>query len=316
MFTDIIKRVSPEKAVNFVLGHEQLPGIDVRTMKLLLTSYPKNETDNDSFYNKLRYETDENGKLVLDNSNKPILRKNQLLTEEQFEELRTQGSDFRKNIFSILGGENTETALTISKLFLEHINYRLNNLPNDNSEDYYEDEPMEDYQQDQENPDYNEPFDFDDGTDDAYYRSVNSVDYGENDVFKITKKQIRNVLRYVAGFLIPKNESVSNLNIGHSDLKHSRNTILPMVKEQKIIGLILGINQGIKTGEWEFYSRLKQVQNYVNGMFSVEEHEANGYFDIQEFLTNSAYQKQWIDLMNSKTYRTNPLKLVRNTPHF
>ena len=316
MFTDIIKRVSPEKAVNFVLGHEQLPGIDVRTMKLLLTSYPKNETDNDSFYNKLRYETDENGKLVLDNSNKPILRKNQLLTEEQFEELRTQGSDFRKNIFSILGGENTETALTISKLFLEHINYRLNNLPNDNSEDYYEDEPMEDYQQDQENPDYNEPFDFDDGTDDAYYRSVNSVDYGENDMFKITKKQIRNVLRYVTGFLIPKNELVSNLNIGHSDLKHYRNEILPMVKEQKIIGLILGINQGIKTGEWEFYSRLKQVQNYVNGMFSIEKHEAIGYFDIQEFLTNAAYQKQWIDLMDSKTYRTNPLKLVRNTPHF
>jgi hypothetical protein len=51
-------------------------------------------------------------------------------------------------------------------------------------------------------------------------------------------------------------------------------------------------------------------------MFSVEEHEAIGYFDIQEFLVNTAYQKQWIDLMDSKTYRTNPLKLVRNIPHF
>lgn len=315
IFTDVIKRVSPEKAVQFVLGQSQLPGIDVRTMKLLLTSYPKNETDNDSFYNKLKYETDDNGALVLDNNSKPTLRKIPLLTDDQFAELREKGSDFRKNIFSILGGKNTENAAIITKLFLDHVKYRLDNLPNDNSEDYYEeDEPN--YEESEQSAEFEEPFDFEDGFDDNYIKRLNSVDYGENDVFKITKRQIRSIYRYVSKYLLPKNEMLVKLNLGYDELKNYHDEILPMVKEQKIIGLILGINQGIKTGEWEFYSRLKQVQNYVNGLFSIEEHEEYGYFNIITFLTNEEYQNIWIALMDKKTFRTNPLKLVRNTPHF
>jgi hypothetical protein len=49
----------------------------------------------------------------------------------------------------------------------------------------------------------------------------------------------------------------------YNKLKYFKDYVLPGVKEQQINGSNLGVNQGLKTNEYEFYSKLKRTEIFV-----------------------------------------------------
>ena len=131
-------------------------------------------------------------------------------------------------------------------------------------------------------------FAFSDVEDTYYEDKIKHADYSKDFSRKITNKELRNLYRYLDKQVIPKNQKVSNLESDEfKKLENYHNKMLPGIKEQKIIGVILSINQGMKTDEHGHYAKLKQVQNYVNELTADVE---DGPFDIYLFLENKEYQ--------------------------
>jgi hypothetical protein len=311
VFSDIISGSSPEKALKFVLGGTQLSGVDLSVMKLIMGRYRKVDNGDDGcFIDKLIYETytepvKENGKIIhyvgeiiRDSKGNPKKRRIQFLTEEQIKEAFEYESDFRAQLFSLLGGEQRDRALAISKILKDHVEFLLRTAKKDNSEAEYDElTEQDDYQYDQED-DFatmlqeeimREAGLYDDTGEDEYYeRQIKHADYSKDFSRKITNKELRNLYRYLDKQVIPKNQKVANLESNEfRKLEDYYDKMLPGIKEQKIIGVILSINQGMKTDEHGHYAKLKQVQNYVNELTADVE---DGPFNIYLFLENKEYQ--------------------------
>jgi hypothetical protein len=87
-------------------------------------------------------------------------------------------------------------------------------------------------------------------------------------------------------------------------LVYFKENILPGVKEQQINGSNLGINQGLKTNDYEFYSKLKRTENFVNErclpiLAELQENadpedpiQQLDRFDILRSLSDPEYRKQ------------------------
>lgn len=338
LFSDIISSGSPKNALAFVLGVSQLPGIDLRSLKIIMGSYrDKNkEYDDRCFIDKLLYETEtfgkDRGKIKIING-APRKRTIPLISEEDAALLLTQGSNERKNIFQLFSSiTDPKLSLNISKILLDHINYLIKdknaiiNNPIDN-EDVEEEPEMDYYDESATDVEYEPDYDMDwEYQEDAYQQAINTEDFDSDSKFDVSLITLNKLYRYINNYVIPKN---ADLEIASSEdiqkLKDFYENVIPAVEEQQINGMLLGVNQGIKTDPYKFYSRLKRVENFINRRVNqnsenntddVLNNEVEEPFNIIEFLDNSQYRKYWIDKMDELKTVTNPLKLIWYVPNF
>ena len=187
LFSDITGNGSPQKAINFVLGTGQLFNNNL-DLKLVLGRYRTNKDipDNNCFIDKLMYETetegDKRGELKLVNG-QPVLRRRSLLSEQEFKDAFDNGTDFRKNIFNLLGvisaNRSAEDILLISQLLQDHLAYLIKNT-NDSSFDEDEAAQWEDQNDYDDSQDYQDDSQDDDQIDNEddleNQRRINTVD--------------------------------------------------------------------------------------------------------------------------------------------
>ena len=323
VFSDLISGSNPKKAVSFVLGNSQLPGADLLSLKIIMGSYAE-----DGFIQKLIYQTyteDQNGhkrgELMKDGSGNYIERHKPLITSEELQEANTQGSNFRKNIFSLFSNiDDIEKSTTIANLLADHVYYLISTSSDkSNIYDEYEDETQQDeeydfYASQWEDSDYESDIS---DEEDFVERKLNSEDFGEDYSKKVSKKQLTNVYRYLTKYIIPKNIAILNLDNRSTQiaqLKQYVESIQPAVEEQQITGAILGVNQGLKTNQYKFYSALKRTENFINERcMSDDDPEA---FNVIKFLEDKEYRKRWIDKYDVVKSTVNPLKLIDTVPNF
>ena len=139
-----------------------------------------------------------------------------------------------------------------------------------------------------------------------------------------------------------------------SDLIKLATEILPGVEEQKILGSLAGINQGIRTQAYEKRKWIQNIENYINRLFPLRidyeartqkvkdgvigndeifdeyrfEHDADYRsvwkgivvnpisFNFARFLNDKIYQQEWIDKMEQVKVSDNVLKVIMTVPHF
>lgn len=139
-----------------------------------------------------------------------------------------------------------------------------------------------------------------------------------------------------------------------SDLIKLATEILPGVEEQKILGSLAGINQGIRTQAYEKRKWIQNIENYINRLFPLRiDYEARTQkvkegvigndeifdeyrfeydidyrsvwkdivvnpisFNFARFLNDKIYQQEWIDKMEQVKVSDNVLKVIMTVPHF
>ena len=338
VFSDILKSSNPKTAINFVLGSSQLPGADLRSLKLVMGAYRKSSElwSNQCFIDKLLYKTYEvtegdhkRGEIMLDINGNPIRRSVELLSEGQLAEVFEKGSDFRKNLFSILGDvRDTNKSYEISKILADHLSYLIDinttssDLETENYEDIGNEEDVEENFEDSydayENTDVEDEDDYD-----QLQKRVNSEDFAESDVFAVSRQQYIQLYRYVTKYVIPKNRDLVFLS-GSDEiekLNKFQKDVQPAVEEQQIIGSILGCNQGLKTNQYKFYSALKRVENFINERWQAkkideddESHKES--FNMIKYLEDSEYAKLWEQRYDEIKSSRNILKVLSKVPNF
>lgn len=127
---------------------------------------------------------------------------------------------------------------------------------------------------------------------------------------------IRNLIRYVQRYALPRAELYSYMSQGSFDiLQKVIEDIVPATEEQSIVGAILSINQGMKTNLFDFYNKLMRIENFVNRRLnSISENEET--FDIVQFLRDPEYAKKFIDLYEGIKKFANPLAIINTVPNF
>jgi hypothetical protein len=132
------------------------------------------------------------------------------------------------------------------------------------------------------------------------------------------------------------------------------NEVIPGVEEQKILGTLTGLNQGLRTQAYEKRKWIQNVENYINRQFPLrfdydlrKEKEKEGLIDRNEtfdeiryetdpkyravwedvvinpisfkfdrFLNDKTYQDEWIAKMDRVKVSDNILKIMTTVPHF
>ena len=159
----------------------------------------------------------------------------------------------------------------------------------------------------------------------------------------------------IIAFLNECKERNENKSLYYNDdvdknLRLVLNEVLPGVKEQKMLGKLAGINQGLKTKVFDKIAFTQTIENYITNcvisdiksqiseIYKLRKKtrknspEYNAYseqivqlknqienivpFDFYEFIRNSDYQKRWIKKMDSIKHTDNILEIIVTVPHF
>ena len=87
-----------------------------------------------------------------------------------------------------------------------------------------------------------------------------------------------------------------------------RYEVLPATEEQQILGAQLGVNQGLKTNNYDQFSFIRRIENFYKNR-GVD-------LNLIEFLTNDSYRNQKIQQYDELKSTNNPLKIISTVPHF
>lgn len=98
------------------------------------------------------------------------------------------------------------------------------------------------------------------------------------------------------------------------NLKKIYDDVLPRTEEQRILGRMLGINQGLRTDPHEMYSMIRSIENFINTQFTRK--HINKIFVLANFLKDPEYQKEMCDEYDRCKWNVNVLKVVTTIPHF
>lgn len=139
-----------------------------------------------------------------------------------------------------------------------------------------------------------------------------------------------------------------------ADLIKLMSEIIPGVEEQKILGTLTGLNQGLKTQAYEKRKWIQNIENYINRLFPLrfdwdllkakqkegligkdEEFDEDRYavdadyrsvwkdivinpisFKFARFLNDKVYQEEWINKMDRVKVSDNILRIITTVPHF
>ena len=107
-----------------------------------------------------------------------------------------------------------------------------------------------------------------------------------------------------------ENNAQSSLNT----LKLIRNNIIPAMEEMELLGAMLGINQGQKTNDYDQYSFINRIENFINGRYKKAKFDHK--FDLMKFLSDPTVRQSEIELYDKVKSTYNILDIISTVPHF
>lgn len=97
-------------------------------------------------------------------------------------------------------------------------------------------------------------------------------------------------------------------------LKLIRNNIIPAMEEMELLGAMLGINQGQRTNDYDQYSFINRIENFVNGRYKKAKFDHK--FDLMKFLSDPTVRQSEIELYDKVKSTYNILDIISTVPHF
>lgn len=230
VFADLLGSSTVKKGISFVLGKGQLSSNMARSLKIVMGAWRDNKViaDKHCYIDKLKYKTYEEdgnghvrGDLVIENG-KPVPRSVQLIDtsdskESDYAQAFVKGSDFRKNIFDLIGRlENAQGDIDPEQLrldiirlqvLIDHVYYELSELKK-RTKHYWDEEGEYDYDENYDEGGYEgeeEDLNDDPSDDEENEERLNSEDFGQDANLKLSLKEMRDLYRYLTQYLMPKN---------------------------------------------------------------------------------------------------------------
>lgn len=180
---------------------------------------------------------------------------------------------------------------------------------------------------------------------DEYYEEDDFYDFGEYDTSddelsgtRVNRDFNQNVLkprelRSIITFLeycrdrnnqIEKLRRTQDLNAKSvndqlQDLITLTNNILPAMEEQRIMGSILGINQGMRTNAYDKYKYIQNIENFINKRITRYNRDNGSKFErfnLMRFLSDDTYRDEQIKNYDSLKSTYNILDAITRVPHF
>ncbi len=205
----------------------------------------------------------------------------------------------------------------------KHINNKIQVLKEVRKQEHTEEEMM--YM------DYMNAEDYNDQIDDIFidemseYNSYQRIkrDFNNNSVTYSEYSLLLKLLDYVE----LRNEElklIPDLKNQQENLEMILDKILPATDEMKILGRIFKINQGIKTNNYEKYSYIKGIENFINRKIS-ERNKLNANqkmsnyfepFDLMKFLSDPNEKLKQINQYEALKSTYNILDIITTVPHF
>jgi hypothetical protein len=347
IYDPTIKWSSLENAVNFLLDRQPLDGVKQSQFDAFLTnadlieSLCKNQDFLDLFagidqrwYDELQHPTDENAVVVntltlpnTDDSVKNTIRaivkfkrknldaadRDGVGTDEQAIRRASVANQFAEEILE----KTKEYLKTNSDAFLVFLRSKINIYQGRSFDSEYVE-----YGAYQEDTFYDESLvgsDVDDGGYgyDSYEDDSYNIDY------KLDRSSAMRLYKYLSDYVIPKNKALAILKAKAEEsgkpnpikvLENLADNILPGVEEQRIHGQILGINQGLKTNDYEEFKWIYNIEKFINGRYFANNMPTD--FSMIRFIMDEAYRAEQIDNYEKCKTSVNILKCITNVNHF
>ena len=104
------------------------------------------------------------------------------------------------------------------------------------------------------------------------------------------------------------------------DIENLSNTILPAIDEMNKLGRMLGINQGIETDDYDKYSYVKGIENFINRKYDdymkIHKNKNLTPFNLNLFLSNENERQTQIANYDLVKQTYNILDIITKVPHF
>lgn len=154
----------------------------------------------------------------------------------------------------------------------------------------------------------------------------------------IKQKEALDLINFFKEVLL-RNEVLSTITKAQQDnLSMILNSIVPAIEEMELMGAMLGVNQGLRTNDYDMYSFIKRIENFINNRMQNEYinetkrikaenktllvsqqkklPEKPERFILQQFLSDLTVQEQWIQTYDRIKSSHNILDIITKVPHF
>ena len=154
----------------------------------------------------------------------------------------------------------------------------------------------------------------------------------------IKQKEALDLINFFKEVLL-RNEVLNTITKAQQDnLSMILNSIVPAIEEMELMGAMLGVNQGLRTNDYDMYSFIKRIENFINNRMQNEYinetkrikaenkilpasqqknlPEKPERFVLQQFLSDLTTQEQWIQTYNRIKSSHNILDIITKVPHF
>lgn len=176
-------------------------------------------------------------------------------------------------------------------------------------------------------------YNFDDQVEDedAYADSMDfEEDFGANIVRTISKTGYKQLAKFLEEVKL-RNEFMNSyikkdpIKAANSinQLQSVYKNVLPSMQEQQILGAMLGVNQGLRTNDYDQYSFIHRVEDFVNRRYNdyIKENDTNNQsglrkFDLMGFLNDPRVRKMQIAQYEKVKSSYNILDVISKVPHF
>lgn len=143
-------------------------------------------------------------------------------------------------------------------------------------------------------------------------QDVNSSSNSRNFALQpITKMEVMSVITFLNKCLERKHFLDNNPDqITLIDALRKINTeIIPATKEMEVLGAMLGVNQGLKTNDYDQYSFVNRIESFISEKISSP-------FNLMQFISDQVYRENMIKKYDSVKSTYNILDIISTVPHF
>lgn len=130
----------------------------------------------------------------------------------------------------------------------------------------------------------------------------------------LTKENYSELIRYAEKYLKLKSKLINEVgDFDYSVLEEVMTRILPATEEQRILGRMLSVNQGLKTNTYDVYSFRKTIENFINKRYTDDEQKP---FDLMRFILDDDERQLQIDQYEKVKSKLNILAVISSPKHF